>query len=98
MKHQRFITTAIAMVGVLSFVCLIGYYLALHDIFRDYVSPKVLQEQTGLTEASLPEWTECSQEWRFVQVSFWPMLAFHVLILISLVWCTRRNIHDLPNT
>ena len=98
MKNQRLISTAIATVGVLSFVCLIGYHLALHDIFSDYVSPKVLEKQVGLTGASLPGWTGCPQEWWFVRIGFWPMLAFHVLGLAGFVRYTGRNTRNPPKS
>lgn len=87
----RLITTATAILGTLSLICLIGYYLALHDSFNDYVSPKMLQHQAALAPGGLPEWTACPLEWRIIGLGFWPMLAFHVLFLVSLTWRATKN-------
>jgi hypothetical protein len=94
-RRRRPITVAVTALSVVSLVCLIGCYLALHDIYRDYASPKVLLEHVGLTQAPLPEWTECPLEWRVIRVGFWPMLAFHILFVVSLAWQGGDNTRDL---
>lgn len=97
MRKMKLVTTATAVLGVLSLVCLVGYYLALHDIFHDYASPKVLQEQADLASRQLPEWTACPLEWRIIGIGFWPMLVFHITFLVSLVWHARKSKDGMPN-
>jgi hypothetical protein len=97
MKRHKLITTITVVLGVLLLVCLAGYYLALHDIFHDYVSPKVLQEQADLTSGQVPEWTACPLEWRIIAIGFWPMLIFHTIFLTSLAWHTKKLTDGMPN-
>jgi hypothetical protein len=85
------VTTATAVLGILSLVCLFGYYLALHDIYYDYASPSVLQEQAKIAPESLPDWTACPLEWRVVGIGFWLMLAFHVMFLATFFWQAKRR-------
>jgi hypothetical protein len=83
MKAVRILSRITLGLGVLSFLCLVGYYLALHDIFFDYVSPKVLYDH-GLTPG-LPAWTLCPGEWQVVSIGLWTMVAFHVMLLVTLI-------------
>lgn len=76
--------------ALITIVLLAGSYLALHDIFRDYASPKVLQEQTELKFVSLPEWTEWRFEWRFVAIGFWVVLLFQIIFLSQFVWYAKK--------
>ncbi len=41
MKPMRWMDTAVAVVGPFSFLSLIGFFLALHDVWWDYASPAV---------------------------------------------------------
>jgi len=52
MKPLRWIDTAVAVVGPLSFLSLIGFFLALHDIWWDYASPAVWAH----AGRPLPDW------------------------------------------
>lgn len=90
MKTQRILATTTVVLGVISLICLVAFYLALHDIAQDYVSPTVLGTY-GYTE-SLPEWTAGSLEWKVLTYGFWPMLLFHIAFLTSCVlWWQRRD-------
>jgi len=97
MRKGKLLTRITVVLGVLSLVCLVGYYLALHDIFQDYVSPKALQEQAKLAPDTLPSWITCSLEWRVVGIGFWLMLAFHIVFLASVVWHAKRGNEGIPN-
>ena len=66
MKKQHFIPVTIIALGVISFTCLIGYFLALNDVFHDYASPRIFQENADLIGTHLPTWTQCSSEWQFI--------------------------------
>ena len=88
---------ATAALGILSLLTLVGYYLALHDILRDYASPKVLQEQAGVAAGTLPDWTACSLEWRVVSIGFWFMLLFHIAFLLSVGWRAKSRSNGTRN-
>ena len=83
--ENKIFRTAVAVFGAVSMLCLLSYFLALHDIYHDYASPEVLKMQTTLGLGALPEWTECPLEWRAIQIAFWPMLLFHILFLTAIL-------------
>jgi hypothetical protein len=91
MREARAVRITALCLGIVSFVCLVGYYLARHDIFRDYVSREVLENVRITSAAALPQWTSCSGEWRLLGVGFWPMLLFHVLFFVTFFRRTRRR-------
>ncbi|NJL72787.1 MAG: hypothetical protein HC888_15080 [Candidatus Competibacteraceae bacterium] len=47
MQKSRITTIAMIAVGVISFAALLACFLSLHDIFRDYASPAVVQAYAG---------------------------------------------------
>ncbi len=85
MKRMQWLDMAISMFGGLSFLSLIMYFLALHDIWHDYASPEVWA-RAGQT---LPAWFDpvngCPAEWGILQVGFLLMLAFHILLFARLM-------------
>ena len=87
MRNKTLVTITV-VAGILSALCLIAYYLALHDIFHDYASAEVIQENISAS-VTLPDWTTCSLEWKIVGICFWPMVAFHAIFLVGLI--TNRN-------
>ncbi len=82
MKWRTWIDSAIVLFGVLSFISLIAFYLALSDIGHDYASPEVWAR----AGQALPDWyspvNRCPLEWRILQVGFLLMLTFHVLLFV----------------
>lgn len=90
MNSRKAVGTAMAALGIVSLLCLVAYFLALHDIHHDYASPEVLKEQTTLGPDALPAWTSCPLEWRVIRFAFWPMLLFHILSLIGIVLYWRN--------
>jgi hypothetical protein len=81
---KRWIDSAIAILGALSFLSLVACFLALHDIWHDYASSEVWSR----AGQSLPSWFDpvnrCSQEWGMLQVGFLLMLAFHIMLFLRL--------------
>ena len=77
---KRFLDRATVLFGFFSFLSLIGYFLAGHDIWHDYASPEVWTR----VGQSLPSWyspvSRCPLEWRMLQVGFLLMLMFHLLL------------------
>jgi hypothetical protein len=88
---SNWLDRALKVAGGLSFVSLVGYFLALHDIRHDYASPEVWAR----AGQALPNW--CSSvnqtplEWGMLQLGFCFMLLFHVLLFIKLVRNSSRS-------
>jgi len=91
MRKLQIFTAATVLVGILSLLCLLGYFLVLHDIYKDYASPGVLYEQASISPETLPDWTACPTEWSMLRIGFWPMLAFHVMALATLALLARNK-------
>lgn len=93
MKIQRVVGAAAGVLAIVSLLSLVGYFMALHDIARDYASPMLLRAQGLPGWEALPEWTTCSLEWRILAVGFLPMVLFHVFFLgcYALGWRLRRE-------
>lgn len=90
MNSKKAVGTAMTALGLISLLCLVAYFLALHDIYHDYASPSVLEAHTTLSSDALPEWTSCPLEWSVIRFAFWPMLLFHILSLIGIVLYWRN--------
>lgn len=91
MRSARAVSIITLGLGVVSFLCLVGYYLALHDIFRDYVSREVLQNLRIASAEAIPQWTACAGEWRLLGMAFWPMLLFHVIFFGAFLLHRQRR-------
>ncbi|NWG14632.1 MAG: hypothetical protein HXY20_13980 [Acidobacteria bacterium] len=80
MKWRQWMDSAVVLFGVLSFMSLVAFYLALSDIGHDYASPEVWAR----AGQALPDWysnvNRCALEWRVLQVGFLLMLMFHILL------------------
>ncbi len=90
MKRLKLLNLISLIMAIITIVLLAGSYLALHDIFRDYASPRVLQEQTCLELGTLPEYTDCRLEWRFVGIGFWLVLLFQIMFLSQFLWYAKK--------
>ena len=89
MKHRRWLDSAVLVFGVLSFLSLVAFFLALTDIWHDYASPDVFAK----AGQPLPDWysayNRCSLEWRVLQVGFGVMLVFQILLFVR--WLSDRR-------
>jgi hypothetical protein len=83
MRQTRITAVVTVGLGIVPLVCLMGYFMALQDVFHDYASPEVLRDQAGIAAESLPRWTTCDLEWGVIRLGFLPMLLFHVAFLVS---------------
>jgi hypothetical protein len=79
MKFPRVSGWLLFVTGILSLLCLVGFWATLHDISHDYVSPEVLAAHTDLSPGTLPAWTECPLEWKWSGLFFFPVLLFQIL-------------------
>jgi len=91
MRRSQWMDTTIVILGALSFLSLIGFYLALSDIGHDYASPEVWAR----AGQPLPDWyspvNRCPLEWRVLQVGFLLMLSFHVLLFVGRLSGSSRS-------
>jgi hypothetical protein len=80
MRWRQCLDAAVIVFGFLSFISLVGYFLALHDIWHDFASPEVWAR----AGQALPEWyssvNRCPLEWGMLQAGFCLMLIFHILL------------------
>jgi hypothetical protein len=82
MKVTQILDGAIVVFGFLSFMSLVGYFLAGQDIWHEYASPEVWAR----AGQALPDWyspaNRCLPEWKVLQAVFLLMLTFHVLLFV----------------
>jgi hypothetical protein len=73
--------------GLLSGLCLVGFFLALHDVWYDLGRPDYWSGQGP-----------AAFEWRYLSIAFWPMLLFHAAFVGSALWplVGRRRLGDAP--
>jgi hypothetical protein len=86
-RPGRLVLYGLGVLGLLSVVALVGSFLALHDIARDYVSPRMIESYLAGAPAgaeALPPWSLCAVEWRMVTLGFLPLLALHVGFFVLL--------------
>ena len=89
MKWRQWMDGAIVMFGFLSFMSLIAYYLALHDIWHDYASPEVWSRAGQALPGSYDPVNRCPLEWGVLRVGFLLMLAFHILLFVRRLLRTK---------
>lgn len=61
-------------------VTMLGDYLALHDIAKDYVSLEVLEMYDIPGASTLPSWTGTPLEWQWIEIMFVARLVIIGLI------------------
>lgn len=91
MRKLQILTAATVLMGIVSFLCLLGYFLALHDIYQDYASPRVLYEQADISPKTLADWIACPLEWNMIRSGYWPMLVFHFMALLTIFLRTGKR-------
>jgi len=72
MKSKRIIFWTTAILGVVSFLILVLYHMALVDIWHENGRPNFWH---GQGPAPL--------EWKLLSIGFWPMFIFHIAFFIS---------------
>ena len=87
-RTSTLIKLCLALCAV-AFLFTIGDYLALHDIWHDYVSKEVIENHTDISQASLPEWSETPGEWQVVEISGLVRAVYFGFSAITLLICLR---------
>ncbi len=72
------------VVSIISMLCLVGFFLSLHDIYNDYVSPQIIT-------APLSGWTRCPLEWGITSVCFWTMVLCNGAALVYFLITANNN-------
>lgn len=75
---RRGVLIGVIILGVVSLLCLVLYFLALTDIWHESGSQDFWQGE-GV----------CAFEWRMLAICFWPMALFHLVGLAALIWVLR---------
>ncbi len=83
------------LTAVLFLLATLFDFMALHDIYKDYVSKFVLQYlNIGLSE-ELPDWTATPGEWRSVRIIWIFRLLFGIFMILVLNACRRYSVKTL---
>ncbi len=72
--------------GIVSFLCLCFYYLALTDIWHESGRPDFWRGAGS-----------CSVEWRILGICFFPMLLFHVCFFAMMIVFMNRKTLPTPD-
>ncbi len=72
MKFPKRLCGVTFVLGIVSFLILIFYFLALTDIWHENGSPDIWHGQGP-----------AAVEWKFISIAYWPMLLFHVVFFIT---------------
>ena len=79
---MKYLSEAIRILGVLSFLSLVGFYLALHDIWHEYASPEVWTRAGHPLPEGMSPVPGCAPEWMIMQVGFVLIATFHILLFV----------------
>lgn len=87
-KRLQILLLVTLLAGVFLLVLNLLEFLALTDIYHDYVSPQVIL-QIGGNPGALPEWSAASDEWAIVRLSRFTSAAYLLVALPALFLCWR---------
>jgi hypothetical protein len=84
---KRMDTLLTLVLGAAIALCLLTVldYLALHDIYKDYVSAAVLSQLNIALPIELPAWTNTQLEWNAVTINYLVKTGVTVINLILIV-------------
>ncbi|MDM8553703.1 hypothetical protein QUF75_03100 [Desulfococcaceae bacterium HSG7] len=100
MKNTSALIKLSLILCIIAFVMTIGDYLALHDIWHDYVSKEVIKLHKDDSVLNLPEWSETKPEWLMVSISGAVRIAYFVFSAVTLAVClkTLRKLDQYSTT
>lgn len=90
MKKKDAIVGWAFVLTLIMILLVIGDFLALHDIRKDYVSPGVLEDFSEYDSGNIPDWAATRMEWIFVRVSLILKLIIIPFILVALARAVKR--------
>ena len=77
------------LLSALMFILSLGDFLALHDIYKDYVSQEILDYLDITLEKELPAWTKTDGEWELVTFNYISRATLLVVNVILLSFTIR---------
>jgi len=89
MKNLKFITLIALFTCIPVFLLTLTDFLALHDIFNDYASPKVISRFCASDPTGLPHWTRTTMEWQMVNISYVARFFFLIFNTVVLIYFIR---------
>lgn len=95
MKPIRLLANVLLFIAVLMFLSMVLDFLALTDIFHDYVSKTAIARFTATKPDVFPEWTNTPGEWRIVNLGYVLKLAGIMATIILLVVLRKKTLKPL---
>lgn len=95
MKPIRLLTNVLICITVLMFLSMILDFLALTDIFHDYVSKTVIAGFSDIKMYVFPEWTNTPGEWSLVNLGYTLKLASIIATFILLMVLRKKTLKPL---
>ena len=89
MKNPRLLATACLIIALLLLMLTAFDFLALTDIYHDYVSLRVFEYLRIPLPAGLPDWTATEGEWHVVTISVFSRLALLMVNTLGLALCVK---------
>ncbi len=89
MKNTPLFIKISLILCLFAFVMTIGDFLALHDIWNDYVSRKVIEACDENSALNLPKWSETKSEWQMVNISWLVRILYLAFSSVTLYMCLK---------
>jgi hypothetical protein len=86
MKSLKIVTIITLIACIVVFLLTITDFMALHDIFNEYVSPKAVDRAF----IRLPESSNTSMEWNMVNISYAARFLFLIFNIGVLIYFQRK--------
>ena len=80
-------TIATVLLTFISFVSMILFLMATTDIYHDYVGKNISDNLVS----NIPDWANCTGEWKILQIDFGIRIIFMILVTILLIMMIFNN-------
>ncbi|MBU4331071.1 MAG: hypothetical protein ABIK95_10610 [Acidobacteriota bacterium] len=84
MNNTQKIASVIKVLCVIGFLLTIFDFLALHDIFNEYVSLSILKSLNITLSGELPDWIATKGEWGIVRINYLFRFAFFIFCAVMM--------------
>ncbi len=91
MKKPRRAIHLIIVLCIMAFLLTVLEFLALQDIFHEYVSTRVLEKLDITLSGDLPDWTSTRGEWGVVRFGYLFRFAFFIICFAVLYKLISRQ-------
>ena len=90
MTRLRLLALCTLVLGVVVLGLTVVDWMALQDVYRDYVSQEVFAALGLPVPQGLPDWTATPAEWTLVRVRWFSTFGFLLLNTATLALCANR--------